>query len=52
MRPVKLVEKMLLAKGKITQDVIKLLNKWRHSGFNVCVGRVYCLASKFMASGS
>ena len=23
----------LLAKGKITQDLIKLLDKWRHTGF-------------------
>ena len=28
----------LLAKGKITQDMIKLLDKWRHTGFNVCCG--------------
>jgi len=30
--------KMLLAKGKITQDMIKLLDKWRHTGFNVFAG--------------
>ena len=29
---------MLLAKGKITQDMIALLDKWRHSGFNVFFG--------------
>ena len=32
------VLKMLLAKGKITQDMITLLDKWRHSGFNVHCG--------------
>ena len=40
------VLKMLLSKGKITQDMIALLvedpvfsgNKWRHSGFNVFCG--------------
>ena len=32
------VLKMLLAKGKITQDMIELLDKWRHSGFNVFFG--------------
>jgi len=26
---------MLLAKGKITQDMISLSDKWRHTGFNV-----------------
>ncbi|RZB37986.1 MAG: hypothetical protein SRB2_00693 [Desulfobacteraceae bacterium Eth-SRB2] len=29
---------MLLAKGKITQDMINLLDKWRHTGFNVSCG--------------
>ncbi len=29
---------MLLAKGKITQDMIKLMDKWRHTGFNVYCG--------------
>ncbi len=29
---------MLLAKGKITQDMISLLDKWRHTGFNVFFG--------------
>ena len=32
------VLKMLLAKGKITRDMISLLDKWRHSGFNVFFG--------------
>ena len=29
---------MLLTKDKITQDMIALLDKWRHSGFNVFCG--------------
>jgi hypothetical protein len=29
---------MLVAKGKITQDMIMLLDKWRHTGFNVFFG--------------
>jgi len=33
------VLKMLLTKGKITQDMINLLDKWRHTGFNVFCGR-------------
>jgi hypothetical protein len=32
------VLKMLLAKGKIMPDMIALLDKWRHTGFNVYVG--------------
>ncbi len=32
------VLKMLLAKGKITQKMIGLLDKWRHTGFNVFAG--------------
>jgi hypothetical protein len=32
------VLKMLLAKGKITQDMIALLDKWRHTGYNVFAG--------------
>ncbi len=32
------VLKMLLEKGKITQDMIVLLDKWRHSGFDVFGG--------------
>lgn len=32
------VLKMLRAKGKITQDMIALLEKWRHTGFNVFFG--------------
>ena len=27
--------KMLLSKGKITEDLVDMLMKWRHSGFNV-----------------
>ena len=34
--------KMLLSKGKITQDLINILLSWRHSGFNVfCGPRIY-----------
>jgi len=29
---------MLLSKGKITRDMIALLDKWRHSGFNAFFG--------------
>jgi hypothetical protein len=29
---------MLLAKGKITQEMIAMLSKWRHSGFHVFCG--------------
>ena len=32
------VFKMLLSKGKITEDLIDMLMKWRHSGFNVFCG--------------
>jgi hypothetical protein len=32
------VLKMLLAKGKITRAMIALLDKWRHTGFNVFSG--------------
>jgi hypothetical protein len=32
------VLRMLLKKGKITQDMIALLDRWRHSGFNVYCG--------------
>ena len=32
------VLRMLLAKGKITQGMITLLDKWRHTGFNVFFG--------------
>ncbi len=32
------VLKMLISKGKITQDMIALLDKWRHSGFSVFIG--------------
>ena len=33
-----MVLKMLLAKGKITTDVIALMDRWRHTGFNVFCG--------------
>jgi len=29
---------MLLAQGKITQEMIAMLSKWRHSGFHVFCG--------------
>ena len=32
------VLKMLLCKGKITQDLVNMLLSWRHSGFNVFCG--------------
>jgi len=32
------VFKMLLSNGKITQDLVDMLMKWRHSGFNVFCG--------------
>jgi Putative transposase len=32
------VLKMLVRKGKITQEVVKLIMSWRHSGFNVHCG--------------
>lgn len=32
------VLKMLFNKGKITRDMIALLDRWRHSGFNVYGG--------------
>jgi hypothetical protein len=32
------VFRMLLAKGKITQEMIAMLSKWRHSGFHVFCG--------------
>jgi len=32
------VFKMLLAKEKITEDLIDMIMKWRHSGFNVFYG--------------
>jgi hypothetical protein len=32
------VLRMLLAKGKITQEMIAMLSKWRHSGFHVFCG--------------
>ncbi|MBC8441861.1 MAG: transposase [Deltaproteobacteria bacterium] len=33
-----MILKMLLTKGKINRDVITLLDKWRHTGFNVFLG--------------
>jgi hypothetical protein len=30
--------KMLLNKGKITEDLVAMVMKWRHSGFNVFCG--------------
>ena len=33
-----MVFKMLLSKGKITEDLIDMLMKWHHSGFNVFCG--------------
>jgi len=36
------VFKMLLAKGRITQDLIAMLSNWRHSGFRVfCNQRIF-----------
>ncbi len=32
------VFKMLLKKGKITEDLVAMVMKWRHSGFNVFCG--------------
>ena len=32
------VFRMLLSKGKITQDLVAMLRSWRHSGFQVYVG--------------
>jgi hypothetical protein len=32
------VLRMLLTKGKITQEMIAMLSTWRHSGFNVFCG--------------
>ena len=32
------VFKMLLSKGKITEDLVGMLVNWRHSGFNVFCG--------------
>ncbi len=29
---------MILSKGKITEDLVDVLMKWRHSGFNVFCG--------------
>ncbi len=32
------VLRMLLAKGKITPEIIEIMDRWRHSGFNVYCG--------------
>ena len=32
------VFRMLLKKGKITEEMVRMLNTWRHSGFNVFCG--------------
>jgi hypothetical protein len=33
---------MLLAKGKITQNLVRMMEGWRHSGLNVfCGERIY-----------
>jgi hypothetical protein len=32
------VFRMLLSKGKITQDSVDMLRSWRHSGFQVYIG--------------
>jgi hypothetical protein len=43
------VLKMLLAEGKITADLIALMGKWRHSGFNVYSGpRILPWQKKYM----
>jgi hypothetical protein len=31
--------KMLLSKGKITEDLVAMVMKWQHSGFNVICGQ-------------
>jgi len=33
------VFKVLLSKGKISEELVEMLMKWRHSGFNVHCGR-------------
>ena len=33
-----LYDRKLLSKGKITEDLVDMLMKWRHSGFNVFCG--------------
>jgi hypothetical protein len=35
------VLRMLLARGKINCDLIRMMEGWRHSGFNVYAGRVF-----------
>ncbi len=47
------VFKMLLFKGKITQELVDMLMSWRHSGFNVhCGQRIQPGDEEAMASGS
>ena len=47
------VFKMLLSKGKITEELIDMVMTWRHSGFNVFSGpRIQPGDEKAMASGS
>jgi hypothetical protein len=38
------VLRMLLNKGKIAKEMIAMLSKWRHSGFNVFCGT--CISPK------
>jgi len=38
------VFRMLLSKGKVTQEMITMLSTWRHSGFNVFCGN--CISPK------
>ncbi len=33
------VLKMLLKKGKITEEMVRMLSAWKHSGFNVFCGK-------------
>ncbi len=43
------VFKMLLSKGKITEDLVDMLMKWHHSGFNVfCGSRIRSGSEKAM----
>jgi hypothetical protein len=47
------VLKMLMRNGKITEEVVKLILSWRHSGFNVhCGARIRPKDDEAMASGS
>jgi len=43
------VLKMLRAKGKITEELIRIMDRWRHSGFNVyCGPRIHPREKKAM----